>query len=162
MAFDVAGSIPAGATVNRVTLTLNMSRTVADVQDIELRRLLADWGEGASASGGNEGSGIAAAAGDATWVHTIFDTEEWEILGGDFSSQAAATQQVGGVGQYTWASTEEMVANVQSWLEDPSTNFGWLLLGNEAATRTTKRFDSRENGTEAKRPVLTVEYTSRE
>ncbi len=162
MAFDVAGAIPEGATVNRVTLTLNMSKTQADAQEIGLHRLLSDWGEGASDTFGNEGGGIAAAAGDATWVHTVFDTEEWEMQGGDFSSQAAAAQQISGVGQYTWGSTDGMVADVQSWLEEPSTNFGWLLMGNEAANQTTKRFDSRDNGTEGKRPVLTVEFTSGE
>ena len=51
-----------------------------------------------------------------------------------------------------------MVADVQSWLDDFSTNFGWLLLGNESSTQTSKRFDSRENATGGNRPVLTVEY----
>ena len=54
-----------------------------------------------------------------------------------------------------------MLADVQGWLDDPSTNFGWLLLGNESGTRTTKRFDSKDNPTEANRPALTIEFTSR-
>ena len=162
MAFDVGGAIPEGANVNSVTLNLNMSRTQAAVQEIGLHRLLSDWGEGDSDTGGNEGRGTAAATGDATWVHAIFDTEEWGKAGGNFSSQAVATQRISGVGQYTWGSTDEMVADVQSWLDDPSTNFGWLLMGNETANQTTKRFDSRENGDESKGPVLTVEFTSPE
>lgn len=161
LAFDVAGAIPEGATVNSVTLTLNMSKTQASGQEIGLHRLLADWGEGASQSSGNEGGGTAAASGDATWVHTIFESEEWETPGGDFSSQAAATQEIGDTGRYTWGSTDEMVVDVQSWLEDPSTNFGWLLMGKEDANQTSKRFDSRENGNEANHPVLTVEFTPR-
>ena len=159
MTFDVGSAIPEGATINSVTLTLNMSRTQADVQDIGLHRLLADWGEGPSDAGGNEGSGTVAATGDATWVHTLFETEEWATPGGHFSSQAAATQRVGDVGKYTWGSTDEMVSDVQSWLDDPSTNFGWLLMGNEAANQTAKRFDSRENGGEGNRPVLTIQFT---
>jgi len=52
LAFDVGGAIPEGATINSVTLRLNMSRTQADVQEIGLHRLLANWGEGASDAGG--------------------------------------------------------------------------------------------------------------
>ena len=159
MAFDIASVIPEGATVDSVALTLNMSKTQAGAEAIELHRLLARWGEGASDAASNEGGGIAAAPGDATWVHTVFDTQEWEAAGGDFATQAAGTERVSGLGQYTWASTDEMVADVQSWLDDASTNFGWLLLGNEATTQTSKRFDSRENGTEGNRPILTVKFT---
>src|SRR5207248_8531965 len=49
-----------------------------------------------------------------------------------------------------------MAADVQSWLDDPASNFGWLVLGNEATSTTSKRFDTRETTTP---PVLTVEYT---
>ena len=162
MAFDISGNIPEDATVNSVALTLKMSKTQADVQEIGLHRLLSDWGEGATDPEGNEGNGAVAGTGDATWVHTIFDTEEWATPGGDFSSQTSVTQMVGGVGPYTWSSTNEMVADVQSWLDDPSTNFGWLLRGNESVNQTAKRFDSRDNASEGNRPVLAVEFTLKE
>ena len=160
IAFDVSGNIPQGSTINRVSLTMNVSRTVAATQDIQLHRLLADWGEGPSDATVNEGSGIAAEAGDVTWVHTRFDSANWQSPGGDFSADPSAVQQVGGLGQYTWGSTDQVVADVQSWLDNPSSNFGWLLLGNESANRTTKRFDSKEHGTEENHPALTIEYDS--
>ncbi|MBL8746907.1 MAG: hypothetical protein JNK58_11190, partial [Phycisphaerae bacterium] len=47
---------------------------------------------------------------------------------------------------------------VQSWVVDPGSNFGWLILGNESAPSTAKRFDSRENDDPAFRPVLTVTF----
>ena len=50
------------------------------------------------------------------------------------------------------------MADVQSWLDSPAANFGWLLLGNESISQTTKRFDSKDNEGEANRPVLAVEY----
>ena len=50
------------------------------------------------------------------------------------------------------------MADVQSWLDSPAANFGWLLLGNESISQTTKRFDSKDNEEEANRPVLAVEY----
>ena len=49
-----------------------------------------------------------------------------------------------------------MIADVQSWLDNPATNFGWLVLGDESASATAKRFDTRES---ASPPVLTIEYT---
>ena len=162
MAFDVAGGIPAGATVTGVALTLNMSKTQASILEIGLHRLPSEWGEGESDARSNEGGGIAAVDGDATGVHTFFDTGEWENQGGDFLATASSTQGIGGTGHYTWSSTQAMVADVQSWLDDSSTNFGWLLLGNEAATQTSKRFDSRENATGGNRPVLTVDYLPQE
>ncbi|HIN05208.1 MAG TPA: DNRLRE domain-containing protein [Dehalococcoidia bacterium] len=147
LSFDVASAIPAGATVTVVALTLNMPETQASLQEIGLHRLLSDWGEGESDARSNEGVGIAAVTGDATWVHTFFESGEWENQGGDFLTTASSTQEIGGTGHYTWSSTEEMVADVQSWLDDPAANFGWLLLGNESSTQTSKRFDSRENAT---------------
>ena len=49
-----------------------------------------------------------------------------------------------------------MVADVQSWLDNPATNFGWLVLGDESTSATAKRFDTRESTSS---PVLTIEYT---
>jgi Ca2+-binding RTX toxin-like protein len=51
-----------------------------------------------------------------------------------------------------------MVADVQSWLDDPSTNFGWLLRADEGLT-SSKAFASREAADAAQRPVLTIAYT---
>ena len=49
-----------------------------------------------------------------------------------------------------------MVADVQSWLDNPASNFGWLVLGDETAIATAKRFDTRES---ASPPMLTIEFT---
>ena len=48
IAFDVSGNIPAGATINSVSLTLNVSNTMAGPETVELHRVFADWGEGGS------------------------------------------------------------------------------------------------------------------
>ena len=157
IAFDIIGNIPANATIKSVNLTLRVSRTQAGEEDVKLHRLIADWGEGASAASANEG-GTAAEAGDSTWIHTRFDSKSWQSPGGDFSAAARASKPVGGVGSYSWTSTDELVADIQGWLEDPLTNFGWILLGNETGNKTTKRFDSKENSTLANRPSLTVEF----
>ena len=43
------------------------------------------------------------------------------------------------------------------WLDDPSSNHGWLLMGDEITTGA-QRFDTRENASEADRPRLTVTF----
>jgi len=154
LAFDVAGTIPAGSTITDVTLTMNMSMTPAGPETVELHKLLADWGEGTSHAPMGEGDGAPATPNDATWRHRFFDTIFWVAEGGDFSAVVSAAQSVGGVGQYMWSSAQ-MVADVQEWLDSPASNFGWLVLGNESTIATAKRFDTRES---ASPPVLTIQY----
>ena len=155
LAFDIAGNIPAGSTIIAVTLSLNMSRTPLDTpRTVELHTLLADWGEGTSMAPGEEGDGAPATPNDPTWRHRFFDTIFWTNEGGDFSATVSASQSVGAIGQYTWSSAQT-IADVQSWLDDPGSNFGWLVLGDESTILTSKRFDTRES---ASPPVLTVQY----
>jgi hypothetical protein len=155
LAFDIAGSIPSGSTILGVTLSLNMSRTGLDTaRTVELHKLLADWGEGTSVAPGEEGDGAPATTNDATWRHRFFDTIFWTTEGGDFSGTVSASQSVGAVGVYTWSSSQ-MRADVQSWLDDPASNFGWLVLGDESDILTAKRFDTRES---ASPPVLSIIY----
>ena len=157
LAFDIAGNIPAGSTITGVSLSMNMSRTLSDTaRTVELHVLLADWGEGTSQAPGEEGDGAPATTNDATWRHRFFDTIFWTTQGGDFSGTVSASQSVGAIGEYVWSSAA-MVADVQSWLDNPASNFGWLVLGDESDVATAKRFDTRES---ASPPVLTIQYTA--
>jgi hypothetical protein len=162
--FDLS-AIPAGSTINSVTLTLAMTRSNSGAQDIIVHRALAGWGEGTSnAAGGPPGSGggdgTAATAGDATWYFSTFSSQSWAAPGGDFTAGASATTSVGTLGQYQWTGAG-LIADVQQWLTNPSTNFGWILTGNETAAATSKQFDTRESLIPANRPVLTVDYSPR-
>ena len=159
VAFDIAGSIPAGGRVTSATLTLHLSREPAlgAPESLELRRLLADWGEGTSDAPANEGGGGAAAPGDATWVHAFSGTVFWNSPGGDFVQTVSARQTVDAIGFYSW-SGPGLVADVQSWLDKPQGNFGWVLIGNESVVQTAKRFDTRENTETLFRPQLSVGY----
>ncbi len=154
------GGVPSGATVTAVSLRMRMSRTRGGNETVALHRVLADWGEGASDASGLEGRGTGAEPGDATWVHRFFDAEAWAAPGGDFEAGASGSTTVGGTGIDTWPSAEGMVADVQSWLDGPGTNFGWLLKGNENARQTAKRFASGDNANAADRPQLTIEFTA--
>src|SRR4029077_9529029 len=157
IAFDIAGNIPPGSTITAVSLSANMSRTPTNTAyAMELHKLLADWGEGTSHAPGQEGGGAPATPNDATWRHRFFDTIFWSTQGGDFSATVSASQMVGGVGQYMWSSTQ-MVADVQGWLDNPASNFGWLMLaGDESLLISAKRFDTRES---TNPPVLAITYT---
>ena len=154
LAFDIAGSIPPGSTITAVSLSMNMSMTPTGAVTVELHKLLADWGEGTSHAPMGEGDGAPATPNDATWRHRFFDSVFWTTQGGDFSATVSASQSVDVIGQYTWNSAQ-MVADVQSWLNNPASNFGWLVLGDETAIATAKRFDTRES---ASPPVLTIEF----
>lgn len=161
LAFDVAAAIPAGSTINSARLQLNMSRcgTSCSVSvPTDLRRLLADWGEGASDAGTPGGSGAPSQPGDATWQHTFYNSSFWTNPGGDFSGAITATTNVSSVGLYNWNSPQ-LAADVQDMLDTPGTNFGWILIGDESISFSAKRYDTRENPQLNLQPVLTIEYT---
>ena len=158
VAFDVAGRVPAGMTVTAVKLRLNMSAAnSSSAQTVGLHRILADWGEGGTVASGGGGGGGPASKGGATWLHTFFSDKFWSRPGGDFEATASASIDVEGIRAYEWGSTDPLVADVQKWLDNPSSNHGWLLMGNDKATMV-KRFDTRENASEANRPSLTLTF----
>ncbi len=143
MAFDLeSAGIPAGSTITDATLNLSVSRTPAGAQDTQmsLHKLLKDWGEGTSHAMNEEGQGIASTRRDATWQHTFWDTQDWDMLGGDFVPELSATAPVGSVGTTSTWSSDGLIADVQSWIDDPSSNFGWILVGDEASNGTARRF----------------------
>ncbi len=157
VSFDEA-AIPTNARVTNAVLTLNMSRSGSGDQTINLHRATALWGEGTSNANENEGSGAPSTTNDATWAHRFFNSAVWTSQGGDFSPTPSAGLAVGGVGAYTWTSTTTLVSDVQQWVTTPSTNFGWVVRGNESASATSKRFDTKDNPTVANRPTLAVTY----
>jgi len=61
--FDVAGAIPAGATINSGTLTLTVANTNGPSSTFALHRVLASWGEG---TGSNFQGGSPGGENDAT------------------------------------------------------------------------------------------------
>lgn len=156
--FDLSDISESSEIVN-VELNLVMNRTIAGDVPISIHEVLVGWGEGESNAGGQEGTGTSATNGDATWIHTNFPDEQWQNAGGDFNSTAISSVDVGGSGIYTWPSTDELVNLVQKWLDNPEENYGLLVLGDESASGTAKRFASRHNSTEGDRPALIVEYS---
>jgi len=86
--FDVAGAVPAGATVVFASLIMktNKGPSGGAVGSFSLHRLLMSWGEGLSAAG-SSGAGATAMPGDVTWVW-----REFESLAGVSSMRAVVSQ----------------------------------------------------------------------
>lgn len=154
--FDLS-SIPAGSTVTGVQLRMYMSQGQAGTRPHSLYKVLASWGEAGSFSFG--GAGAPAQPGDATWIHRFSPSTLWSTPGGDFAQSSSATQDITGIAWYTWGSTPGMVADVQSWVNDPQGNFGWMVRGEEVIQRTAKRFDSRQSSNPSTKPQLIITFT---
>jgi hypothetical protein len=179
--FNIAGSsIPANATITNVQLTLDFQQSAgtgggtggggggsgvtppANIT-IGLYDASKDWGEGTAGKNSTSGSGSSAAAtGDATWSSNHFNQSSWTNLGGDFSPTASATLTEPTASlptTFTWGSTSQMVADVQSWLNSPSTNHGWFLVNSdETDAQTFISFWSRETSASGTAPQLVVSY----
>ncbi|MCW5520262.1 HYR domain-containing protein [Aureitalea sp. L0-47] len=163
LAFDVAATIPAGATITGVSLTMTADHPSANngAQDFNLYRVLEDWGEGASDNGtapgsGGGGFGVPGIAPDATWDDAMLGTPWAGGPGGTFNPASSAIQTVDANGPYMWSSAT-LVSDVQDMLDNPGTNFGWIIIGNETTGGgTTKRFGTRESSIP---PVLNITYS---
>ena len=156
--FDLT-AIPADATITSAALTLTVVVAASGPDSIfALHRVLADWSEGS----GSGMQGIMANNGETTWNNRFHPSTPWTspgaAAGTDYAATFSATNVIGSSGSFTFASTTGLVANVQAWLNNPATNFGWILIcQNESTLRTARRIASRENAVNT--PVLTVEYT---
>jgi hypothetical protein len=180
ISFSLNG-IPTGATITNVQLTLTLG-TVAGAgggggteppsASIGLFDLAQNWGEGTAGSTAlgiaTTGGGFAPAPGDATWNAAFFQQTSWTSAGGDHAAAASASlfldnNTTGSA--FTWLSTPQLVADVQGWLDQPATNFGWELINaDETDPRTFFAFYSREwstfaGGLASQEPALQVTFT---
>jgi hypothetical protein len=160
--FDLSG-IPAGSPVSDVSLDLwcNMSPLGAATVNFDLHRLTADWGEAGSDAGFPGGAGAAAEEGDATWDDRFYEQDmPWGTPGGDFEAGSSGSASIGNCsapapGIVTFSSPG-MVADIQAWVDDPSSNHGWILIGDETAPQSARRFISRDSGLVQFNPVLSI------
>lgn len=175
LGFDL-GTIPGGAIISDVELTLTLGQVGgATSATIGLFKLTEDWGEGTAGSTAltisGTGAGFAANSGDATWnsaFHSAITPTLWSTPGGAHTSTASGSLFLGtntlGTA-FTWPSTPQLIADVQSWLEEPSGNFGWALINaNESVPNAAFGFYSSEwrtfpGGMANQEPALRITYT---
>jgi|GEM_PF-1197096 len=160
--FDLS-TIPAGSIINDATLEITSSLNAASsTQTLSLFSVNQDWGESTSDStgtggGGGGGNGTIAESGDATWTAPFHEIgSDWNTAGGDYNLTATATATAQGTGLVTFNSLN-LTGDLQNWLDNPANNFGWIIIGNEAAASTAFRFNSRENTNNP--PQLMVDFT---
>jgi hypothetical protein len=164
VAFDVS-SIPAGSIITSVTLQMTSTRVVVPGSNVSLHRVTNAWGEGPSAAPeGPGGQGVASQPGDATWIHTFYNNQFWNNAGGDYIAQPSASVYVDGIGLKEWNSAgvgdAGLIADVQAWVNNPSTNHGWLLRDEleTNAVASARQWASREYAVESWRPTIFVNY----
>lgn len=159
--FDVASAVPAGSTIIGARLELTLTRTQGNPVDVSLVRATAPWGEGASNAGVPGGTGAAATPGDATWTKRVWPSVDWTSPGGDTAAGASATSPIATtLGVYSWGPTVEMASDVQGWLDNPATNFGWQVRGDELqAPPSARRWGSRENPSASDQPRLVITFS---
>ena len=163
--FDVAAAIPAGATIESAALSLTVDRSNNSAGfTTELRALEASWNEGPTVVPSPGGGGDPSMTGDVTWCDRELGSAEWSNDGGDFGTAVVGSVLMNGVGTYVIPSSPDMVAAVQSWLDDPMANDGWMVRGDEGFSSggiySARRLASRE--ADEDQPVLTVTYSAPE
>jgi hypothetical protein len=162
--FNVAATLPPGSTIASAQLMLNMNSTAATTSSrMSIYKTTQSWGQGTSGSEGSDtGAGFAATENDATWTDSFYDPTSptlWSTSGGSHSSTASATNASVGIalGYYTWNGGTQMIADLQGWLNTPSSNEGWLFEGAETSKNSVRRFDSMESSSSVQ-PMLLVTY----
>lgn len=162
--FDVAAAIPAGATITAAEMTLHVTmapESGARSSEFALHRVLVDWGEGDKE--GERPGGALASAGEATWNSRLHLDEGWSSPGGQFgidfaTEQSASKDNVDAVGGYVFVFDEGGVADVQSMVEVPGQNFGWMLYSlGEGMRLTARRWSARESA--GPKPELKIAWT---
>jgi hypothetical protein len=158
--FDFS-QIPQNAVINAASLQLQVVKSPfsAASSTFALHRMLTSWNEGI---GGGQ-LGMAATTNDTTWNARFYPDTPWGSPGGasevDFASAVEGGTFVTADGAYTIQSTAGMVADVQLWLTNNNSNFGWMLKSESESTLfTARRVASREDPINT--PVLTVNYTA--
>ncbi|MCH8044616.1 MAG: tandem-95 repeat protein [Planctomycetes bacterium] len=140
ISFDIS-DIPAAATVNSVSLTVNITNTTAE-PGFHLFEMKTSWIES-----------------QATW-NSPSEGTTWEEPGAMDPSDAGTTilGTLSGIalGSLEVSLNAAGVALVQRWIENAETNQGFVLAN--ADNNNSVRFDSREGTTAANRPLLAVDF----
>ncbi len=143
MRFDLS-TIPPGSVINSVTLSMTVTRGSNHVDSIfTLHPVTSAWVEGTAGCGTRGGGQGAPTAGGGT---------TWNTMPGFGAASGSTLINNTSPG---WSSAS-MAGDVQGWLDNPATNNGWILIGDETIPTSTRRFDSREGGSP---PSLLVDFT---
>ena len=154
--FDL-DDVPTGVQVDSAFLILKTVKVKPASTVISAYRVLTQWGEGDSNAQEGDGKGAPATAGDATWTHAIYPTNPWIKQGGDYELEASASDTVS-LGTDAVFRSAKLTLDVNYWLQNPTENFGWIVVGDELNTATSVKFGSRDNNDHLVWPLLKLYY----
>jgi hypothetical protein len=143
--FDLTGQVPQGATITGASLSVTVVKVPLSPinSNFDVYRLIRPWDEG-TVTWNSASSGVA-----------------WDSPGaegpGDFIPTASSFVFVSGLATYTFPAFDALLADIQAWVDNPATNFGWLLVSeDETDFKTARHFATRESIVNA--PTLTIDY----
>ena len=168
--FDLS-AIPPGSRI--VSARLNLFRFLpgGPGDRLYLHRLNQDWGEG------DEGAGDECTARPKQWgrpptemastwnyrffgAKTVWSTESGAPLrGGNFETAFSDSGSFPGWMQVVVLEGSGITRDVTGWVEDRSSNHGWIMRGDETQGGTGARYASRQHPDPTLRPTLTVLFT---
>jgi cytochrome c peroxidase len=162
IAFDLS-SIPSGSTITNVSVDLhvNVAALNSGAISITLNALTQDWNEASTGTGGETSGGgngvVSSDPNDATW--TSSGITAW-TAGGAFNPVESSSLVISSVGTFNTFTGPGLITDVQTWVDNPGTNYGWIIRGLENSNSSSKRFSSRENtgSSGANVPFITIEY----
>ena len=159
--FDFAGNIPSNAVINSATLTLRVVVDRGGSPIVDLHRMLRPWIEGNKSGGPSGGGTIGAPAStnEPTWNRRAHPGTAWGTPGAQASSDYVSTASTSGrvtSGQILFTNAG-LVADLQTFVSNGATNFGWLIKNQSETTSGARRIGSRENTSSS--PKLVVNFT---
>jgi hypothetical protein len=149
--FDLT-SLPPGTVIKSAALEIEVVRVPQQITPVPsfftLHRMLRPWIEGNKIGA----LGAGATAGEPTWLAAAHPATLWSAPGAvgaadSMASPSATTATaVDDFGRYTFPPSPGLVADVQVWINTPSSNHGWLVRSQgEATNATARRLGSRED-----------------
>jgi hypothetical protein len=142
--WNIAGSIPAGSKILSASFDMWIDQSPAFLPIVtEVHRITTNWSQGNNVAPGNGGAGGNTGNGESTWLHKNYPSQLWNNAGGDFAP-TSFTFDLPGIGPFVTPSNAAIVADVQSMLDNPGGNFGWLLKTDEVLGTTARRMNTRE------------------
>ena len=106
---------------------------------------------------GPEGKGAPATDGDATWTMSSVGGDPWVKPGGDYAIETLASAIVD-MGTNAVFGSPVLTAVVNDWINDPESNNGVIVVGDETKNPTAIRFNSREFSDSETWPRLKLYY----
>lgn len=162
--FDLS-SIPPGSRIVGARLNLFRLAQGGPGTVVTIHRIQESWGEGNSGVGEDctpppKQFGNAPTESSSTWNYRFYGSRlAWATRGGTFESAFSDSELVSPFATTVGLTSSGITTDVAGWVQDPSSNHGWMVRGDEVNLGTGIRFASRQDPLPEHQPTLTVFFT---